>query len=63
MYMFLTHTFLKSYYLHDIIYGIGQAEIMYLLLVLLSAALAVLLSFLYEKTKTACSRLFRKQKV
>ncbi|WP_454903145.1 hypothetical protein [Alistipes communis] len=33
------------------------------LLVLLSAALAVLLSFLYEKTKTACSRLFRKQKV
>lgn len=49
MYMFLTHTFLKSYYLHDFIYGFGQAEVIYAVLIGLSAALAMALAFLERK--------------
>ncbi|MDD6065332.1 MAG: acyltransferase [Firmicutes bacterium] len=49
MYMFLTHTFLKSYYLHDFIYGFRQAELIYAVLVGISLILAMLLARLEKK--------------
>lgn len=59
MYMFLTHTFLKSYYLHDFIYGFGQAEIIYGVLVGASSILAVLLALLEKKFRKKVYGLFR----
>lgn len=44
MYMFLTHTFLKSYYLHDFIYGFRYGVLIFAVLVLLSLALAAALA-------------------
>lgn len=50
--MFLTHTFLKSYYLHDFIYGFRYPILIFIVLVLLSAALSVCLAFLENVLNT-----------
>lgn len=51
MYMFMTHTFLKSYYLHDFLYGLCIAPLIYAALLVISVALAVVLGFLEKKCR------------
>ena len=41
--MFLTHTFIKSYYLHDFVYGFHYAVLIYAVLILISTALSAAL--------------------
>lgn len=49
MYMFLTHTFLKSYYLHDMIYGFRYPVLIFTVLLLLSLGLSAGLGALEQK--------------
>ena len=56
--MFLTHTFMKSYYLHDFIYGFHYAGLIFVVLTVLSLALSVILTFMEEKFRGCLRKCF-----